>query len=375
MNARAAVSYFFGIGTAAQHRSEKSGAAFTPTRSNGAAPITEANAVRIAGVYRALSIISTALGQLSLDVERGGVKLTDENIPAIIRRPNLAMTRREFIEALTISLAVAGNAYIHKIRHDGEIIELIPINPHECQPARDVKTGRIVYHYKGKTLTSNDIEHMALMRMPGSLVGLSPIEAARTELGAARDIRDYAGKWFTESGQPAGILSTSEKVSPETLKIMRNAWNYLDENGEPLPMEHNPTRVRALANGMTYTPIMIKPADAQWIEAQKFNTTQIARLFGIPAPLILAAVEGNAQTYSNVEQEWLAFTRFTLAGYMRAIEDALTNCTPRGQTVRFNVESLLRTDTRSRYEAHRMAIDMGLYSPEYARQIEGIPEQ
>lgn len=282
------------------------------------------------------------------------------------------MTRREFVEELTLSLATTGNAYILKRSDHTGIIDLQPLNPHECTVARDPKTGAKLIHYKGKTYTRDQAAHIALMRTPGSLLGLGPIQAAQMELTAARDTRDFAAQWFSGSGQPAGLITTDQKLNDEAALILRNAWNYLDAEGNPKPLSENPSRVRILPYGVTYTPITINPKDAQWLEAQQFNTTQIARLFGIPAPLILAAVEGNAQTYSNVEQEWIAFTRFTLAAYMRAIEDALTELTPRGQTVKFNIEALLRTDTKARYEAHKLAIEMGLYTPEYARSIEGI---
>ena len=48
-------------------------------------------------------------------------------------------------------------------------------------------------------------------------------------------------------------------------------------------------------------------------------------------------------------------------------------CLVRGQDARFTVDALLRTDTKTRYEAHQLAIAMGLYSTAYAQQIEGLP--
>lgn len=343
-----------------------------PTRD--ASGLSESGAVSLAGVYRALSILSTSMGQLSLYVERDGERLPDAKTPAIIRRPSLHQTRREFVEALTLSLATTGNAYIRVYRDHGEAQTLRVLNPAECMPVIDPATGEKRVSHQGKAYRRDDLAHICFMPLPGRALGLGPIQAARAELQGIRDVRDYAAQWFTKSGQPAGILTTDQKVTADDLKAMRNAWNFLDPDGNPLDLDPNPTRVRALANGAKYQAIIVPPRDAQWVEAQQFNTTQIARIFGIPAPLMLAAVEGNAQTYSNVEQEWIAFTRFTLAAYMRAIEDALTEIVPRGQTVRFNVEALLRTDTKARYEAHKLAIEMGLYTADYARRIEGISE-
>ena len=117
---------------------------------------------------------------------------------------------------------------------------------------------------------------------------------------------------------------------------------------------------------------MLKPADAQWLEVQQFGVTGIARLFGIPATLMLAAIEGTSMTYTNVEQEWIGYVRFTLMTYLREIEDAFSAVLPTGQTARFNVEGLLRTDTKTRYEAHEIAIRAGFMSPDEVRRIEKL---
>ena len=322
------------------------------------------SAVSLSAVYRSISIIATAMRQLSLVVEKKGEQLAANDVPSIIRRPNLHQSRGDFVETATISLAATGNAYI-KVERFGDSVDSLTVI--------DKATGVKTIAYKGKSYSTDEILHVPLLTLPGSTTGLGPIQASHTELSTAKDIRDFAAGWFKNSGQPSGILSTDQKVNPEDLIAMRNAWNYLDADGNPLDMSANPSRIRVFPHGISYSPILISPREAQWIEAQQFNTTQIARIFGIPAPLLLAAVEGNAQTYSNVEQEWIAFTRFTLQSYITRLEDALTSIVPRGQRVKFNVEALLRSDTTTRYAAHKTAIEMGLYSAKYAREIEGIP--
>lgn len=331
------------------------------------------SAVSLSAVYRSISIIATAMRQLSLVVERQGEQIPASDVPAFIRRPNLQQSRGDFIETATISLAATGNAFIRVDRFGDSVDSLHVLDPWLCHAVIDEETGTKTIAYKGKSYSVDEIIHVPLLTLPGSATGLGPIQASQTELTTAKDIRDFASGWFRNSGQPQGILSTDQKVNPEDLVAMRNAWNYLDAEGNPLDMTKNPSRIRVFPHGLSYTPILISPRDAQWIEAQQFNTTQIARIFGIPAPLLLAAVEGNAQTYSNVEQEWIAFIRFTLQSYITRLEDALTAITPRGQRVKFNVEALLRSDTTTRYAAHKAAIEMGLYSAQYAREIEGIP--
>jgi HK97 family phage portal protein len=185
-------------------------------------------------------------------------------------------------------------------------------------------------------------------------------------------MREYSSHWW-ETGHPSGILSTDDKLTPDEAAIYRRSWNYLDAEGQPIEQIDNPSRIRVLGKGLHYEPLMISPKDALWIEAQQFDTLEIARIFGVPSSLMMTAIDGNSMTYSNVEQEWLGFVRFGLMAYLRKIEDALTQLTPRGQTVRFNLDALLRSDTTSRYNAHEVALRAGFLTRDEVRAIENLP--
>ena len=76
-----------------------------------------------------------------------------------------------------------------------------------------------------------------------------------------------------------------------------------------------------VGKALEYVPLDMKPADLQFLETQKFDTTQIARLLGIPASIMLAAVDGSNLTYSNIEQSWIEFADYTLAAYTGEIEE------------------------------------------------------
>ena len=129
-----------------------------------------------------------------------------------------------------------------------------------------------------------------------------------------------------------------------------------------------------MLSGFTYQHLGISPKDAQWIEAQEFSILQIARLFGIPSTLMLASPSGGSMSYSNIEQDWLSFTRFTLMQYPKPLEDALSECIVRGQQVRFNLEGLLRSDTSARYGSYATALDKGLLTVNEVRALEGRPD-
>jgi HK97 family phage portal protein len=339
-----------------------------PARTAAGIPVTADTAVSLSTVYRALQILATSASQISYAVERNGLALAGSAVPSLMKRPCLALDTSEFIEQTVLSLAATGNAYwlLNRGPAGGSVLDVTPLNPHEVRPAKDPKTGKLTYWHGGTEYAAEDIKHMALMKLPGRLTGLGPIQAAQVELRGALELRDYASLWFSEGKVPSGILTSEQVLTADDAKVFKAAWNGTNEK----PVD-NPSGVKVLGKGTTYTPIMLKPADAQWLESQQFTTTQLARLLGMPASLMLATVEGSAMTYSNVEQDWIAFTRFTLMGYLRKIENALTELTAAGQTVRFKLETLLRSDTKTRYEAHNLGITAGFLTINEARAIEG----
>lgn len=326
----------------------------------------------MAAVYRAVQVITTACAQLPFVVERGGAILTGAQVPGIVRAPDPRMGRGTWLTHMTAALALHGNAYA-RIERDsaGVALSLRPLDPRKVWVSTNPRTHALVFGAEGQTLTSDDVFHVHLQPAAVSEpLGLGPVQAARMDLIGAREVRDFAAQWFDGTGQPTGIL-TSDAATYEDAVRVRNAWNGIDDQGRRVDQSMNPSGIRVLPRGFQYSPLAISPRDAQWVEAQDFSILQIARLFGIPSTLMLAAPSGGSMTYSNVEQDWIAFTRFTLMAYLRPLEEAMSDTVVRGQDVRFNLEALLRSDTKTRYDAYAIAIDKGFMSVDEVRALEG----
>lgn len=316
-------------------------------------------APRVAAVFTAVGILATALEQLSIDTERDGTPVAPS---AFITRPDPDRTRSEWIHETVTSLALSGNAYWRVWRDDyGHAIAARVLDPNTVRPYRHERTGKLIYSHDGHDLTRHEIAHLRWLMLPGRDLGLGPIQAAQEELAGHIDVTRAGNRWFTESGTPAGVLATEQQLTPEQGKTVMDAWNAVPAG-----------RTRLATHGTKYTSTALNPADAQFLETRRFTKTEILDIFGIPASLSLGIDKGDSETYANIEQDWLGFTRFKLMRYTTAIESALTDLTPRGQRQRMNLESLLRSDTKTRFEIHKLAIDAGIYSAEHARDIEHI---
>lgn len=336
-----------------------------PSRLAAAAVVTPSRAATHSTIYRAFQVLTTSAAQITYHAERNGTRLPDELVPSIVKRPCLDMSTSEFVETTVTAMVATGDAFWKRNYANGKLIDVTPLHPHEVHVFEHPSTGRKRYSYRGAEYGTDVIQQLSLLKLPGALRGLGPIQAAQAEIAGALDLRDYAANWFREGSTPDGILTSDQILTKE------DATQYKEQFTAP-GVGGVSDRLKVLGKGTTYEALMLKPADAQWLESRQFTTTELARLFGTPASLMLAAVEGSAMTYSNVEQDWIAFTRFTLMGYLRKIEDALTELLPRGQKVRFNVDALLRSDTKTRYEAHAIGLASRFLTVNEVRGIENL---
>jgi HK97 family phage portal protein len=334
-----------------------------PPRDIAPLGVNAAEAVTLSTVYAAITLITNAMKQCSLDVYRNDAKVT---APLFIRQPNTDMSQRQFIELLVASLATDGNAFVKVDRGPtGTVLNLSALDPRAVQVQLDPKTGAVTGYLAGTTtLRADEVKHLKLFRRPGEAKGLGPIAAAARDIRSAIDTRDFASDIFRNSGVPTrGFLKSDQALSAEQAGQVRDSWT--DAAGDPYG-------VPVLGSGFDYRSVAISPKDAQWLESQRFSTTGIARIFHIPANLLLADIEGTSQTYTNVSQSWVEFSRFGLAPFLLEIEDALSSLIPGGAVVRFNLEALLRADAQTRYTTYQLALSSGWLTKNEVRAIEGL---
>jgi HK97 family phage portal protein len=342
---------------------ERSFGIIPPPRS-ATSGVTTNDALSLASVYRSVSIIATAMKQLGIHVYRDDALVTPT--PLLIRQPDIKMTRELWMEQTVNSMALSGNFYWLISRNGrGETVNLEVLNPFDVMIQTDDYGNALYYTYRGVIKYElSDLYHGGMMAVPGNAYYLGPIQSCQAELLNARDTRDYASVWFNDSGIPNGVLKSDQMLSPDQASAAKDAWNATAgaKNG-----------VAVLGNGLSYQPMYLNPKDSMFIEAQGWNVQQVARLFGIPANMLMASVDGNSMTYTNMEQEQMAFVRYTLSQYIIAVESGLTHLTTRGTMVKMNVDSLLRSDTLSRYQAHQIAIASGWMTIDEVRAIEDMP--
>lgn len=310
-------------------------------------------------VYRALAILEGSIAQLTLDRYSRTLGRPRGSATSMIQRilpPG--QTLPGFLAEITQSLAQTGNAWI-RVPRAGVAGPVRVLDPSRCSARIDVATGVKTITYD--TLTVSDVRQLQLTHVPGEPLGQGPIQAWADGLRGAIDAHQYAAQWTKRGGRPTGILTTDQTLSADMAKEWKTAANatMTPEGG-----------VAVLGSGLTYKQCYLTPAELQLLDVRKVNVISVARIFGIPARLMLTSGDGDSKTYANMEQESILFVRHTLMPYMREIEAALSELLP--DDVRFNVDGFLRPDTTMRYAAHKVAIEAGFLTIDEVRAIEGL---
>lgn len=320
--------------------------------------------------FRAVQIIQTSIIQLTLDVWRTNpagatTKLEGDSFPAILRRPDTDTTQTDLLTECAASLALRGNAYLLVAKaKDGRATGLRVLDPMECAPVRDATAGRRAVDWRGRTYGPSDLVHMRLLRVPADPYGVGPIQACHRALQGAIDMDNYGATFITDGGVPTGTLTTDQRLSQEQADAAKERWmtSVNAANGPAV-----------LGSNLRYERLLLTPSEVQFLESRRFDVLSVARMFGIPAHLMLASLTGSAMTYQNVQDASTDFVRWTLMGYLRAIETGLSSVLPTTTECRFNVDALLRASTAARYSAYATGITAGVITPDEARADEGRP--
>lgn len=334
-----------------------------PPRSTSVA--TPETALSLTAVWRSVQILATSVSNLGWQTKRyaTGMEMVVEN-PSFLNSPSLTSTRHSLFYATISEMALTGNAFWVKTYNSANVVTDVTLLPSSAvnvtlSDPNNVNSPR-VYSYMARNYTVREIEHLQLFPRAGWLKAPSPIHICSADITAALDLRDYQSNWFSSSGIPTGVLKTNKEISSDDADAITAAWHTKQAQ-----------RQLAVLSNMDYQSIQLNPAEALFTEVSSQVVQGIARLFGIPARKLVTGVDGTSDTYSNLTDEESAFFRETLQAYVRPLQDALSNCLPRGTRVEPLWEDLILSKP-TRIAMWKDAIDAGIVTAEYAAQKEGF---
>ena len=337
-------------------------------RTHAGESVTPDAAMRLSAVWRCVNLLAATVSGMPVDVYRDikGQRSPVEQVPPIVDNPSRVVTAREWRYQAMVSLLLRGNAYGLILAKDSlgfpTMVEWL--DPDSVGVHQPSAIHLPTYRVNGVETPASDIIHLRRFLMPGSAIGLSPIEYAAQGLGVALAAERFGGQWFADGAHPTAVLETDHTVSEEQAKsIKARVIAATKRNRQPL----------VLGQGIKLRPWQVSANEAQFLETHKASVNDIARWFGVPAEMIGGAAEGSSLTYATLEGRDLTLLKYTVDDYLKVFEDMWGSSLPKPVAARFNAGSLLRTDIKSRYEAHAIALAYHFRTIDEVRALEDLP--
>ena len=343
--------------------------------------VNEETAMKMATVYACIRLLSQSVAKLPLHVynDKNGKKEKDEKHPVtylLENRPNPYMTPYEFKLTMEAHRQLYGNAYAEiQFGRDGYPKALWILNPELTDVVTDDKNhGKVWYTTvlpdgQAVRLKYENVLHIKNIGITG-LKGMSPIAVARETIGSQMASQKYVSNFYKNGTTAKGVLTVpGVTLKPEAKKIVREEWEKMNTGMT------NANRIAILDSGITYQDLTMSQADAQFIETQKLNTTDIARIYNVP-PHMIADLEH--ATFSNIEHQSISYVKNTLQPLIVSWEQALkyqlfTPTEQKNYYCKYNVESELRGDSKSRAEFYEIMERIGAYNIDEIRNKEDLP--
>jgi HK97 family phage portal protein len=333
--------------------------------------VTLEKAMRNTAVFRSVALISTAIGMLPLHLidKETKQKASDHPLfPVLHRRPNVRHTAYQFRQLMQLRLLVKGNAFAQIVRvrdttrSRSKIIGLIPLDPDKITIKEN---GDYTLSYELRTsnngkrmFSQDDVFHLRNLSMDGT-TGLSLVQQAANSIGLALAADLALSRLYRNGSFVNGVLKSPNRLGSSALQRLKESW------GQRYSGAGNAGGTPILEQGLDYQAIGPNARDAQSNETRGRQVEEIARIFGVPRPLLMV---DETSWGSGIDVLGQFFVRYALNPqfecWQQEIERSLlSDADVDRYEAKFNPGALLRGSMQQQGEFLARALGSGGHQP------------
>jgi phage portal protein, HK97 family len=345
-----------------------------------AADVTPDNCERSPTVKAIVTAVSNRLAVTPVHVYRKATKngretkelLPDHPVAKLLNYPNDYQTRVSFWADAASTLVRWGNFVAYKGRgQTGPIRFLQPMKTGGISVQQNEDSGRVLYRYGSNEYTAKQLLHVRGAARD-FVWGDSPVKDVADSIALEIAAEQFGLSFFDNGALPLLVLKHAQgsagfktkEQEEQFIKDFQEAFGGKNRHRAFLPP-------KGIEIG---SPIPVENDKAQMIESRRYQRTVIAGAFGVP-PTYVGDLE--RATFNNVEQQTIGFTSDVIYPVVQKFEaamerDLLTDEDwSAGVVIRFNLDSILRADFKSRQEGLQIQRNNGVLSANEWREIEG----
>lgn len=305
-------------------------------------------------------------------------RLPNHPVAVLLRKPNEWQSRHDFFTDAASTFVRWGRFYAYKSQGStGPIRGLVPLHPSSVTPKLSDDMQALTFRVADKMGQTNEYPSRRILHVRGPardfVEGDSPIEDIQQAIALEILAEKFGAGFFQNGALPLIIFRYAAGAMAFRTQEEEQAFVHAFQEALGGNRRH---RAMLLPKGIeTQNPIPIENDRAQFLETRKYQRTVIAGAFGVP-PHLVGDLE--RATFNNVEQQDSDFTLNVIMPVVQSFEaamerDLLTDEDRRsGVVIRFNLDSTMRADFKSRQEGLKIQREMGVINANEWRERENM---
>jgi len=320
------------------------------------ARVSERSAMRNATFNRAVTLISSTIGMLPVNlIEKlpDGRKERAESHPVqrLLRvRTNRWQKPGQFKSYMQGRALLTGDAFAYKVPGLRGVQALVPMDPSRVDVglSDDFDMSYTWQRKDGgkKVFRRDEVLHLRAPWSRDGITGEGLLSMAAEALGLAHAADNAAARLLKNGTYAGGKVTHPSHLSPESQMSLRDQFQGQFAGPE------NAGKWFILEEGMDAMPFGMTGRDAEGLAQRKHQAEEISRFTGVPRPLLMF---DETSWGSGIEQLGLFFVTYCLLPWFvqweEAIADALlTDGERENYIVKFNEAALLRGSLKDQAE-------------------------
>lgn len=343
-----------------------------------------ADKLNSATYYACMQIRCNAISKLPLKIlketDLGTEKAKDHYLYNVLKtRPNPYMSMTDFLFATEFQKLEYGNAFIYMLMRSGKVSELYLLDSQSVTIYIDDagilgKANAIWYVYRDKNGREYKFNHKEIIHLKNfskdGIVGIPVKKYLAETIENEQYSSKFLNNYWKNGLQGRAVLNYTGDLEDKKVENLRVRFEKMTSGIK------NAGRIIPVPLGFQLNEFNPKLVDSQFFEMQGLTIRHIANAFGVK---LFQLNDLERSTYSNVETQNRAFYSDTLQNVLTQYEQEfnwklLTSKEQKdGYFFKFNVDSILRSDFKTRMEGYSIAVQNGIYSSAECRELEDKP--
>ena len=334
--------------------------------------VTPATAMQVSAVWACVRLISETIATLPLGIYEkapsGKRPAPQHPLHFIIHdQPNGDTSASVHWEATVAAMLLRGAGRAEKLMIGGRVVGLQFLNPDRLTTSRG-SDGKKEWRYTEEDGRQRVIPRDRIWEIPGFTLdgrnGVSVIAYGAHVFAGAIAADRAAARTFSNGMLQTVYYKVAAFLKPDQRNEFRkNVLGAVERGETPL-----------LEGGTDIGSVGINPSDSQLLESRGFSVEEVCRWFRVP-PFMVGHSEKSTSWGSGIEQQMIGFLTFTLAPWLKRIEQAISkdllSPAERGRYyAKFAVEGLLRADSAGRAAFYTAMVNNGVLTRDEVRELE-----